>query len=87
MIRPTSAWANRARSAMTRRKQCERIVSRLTKHGPLTRERLETVTGIPGNSLRSAVIDCMRARTVRVVRGRYGKTRAGNEAELLAVKS
>lgn len=84
MIRPTSSWANRSRSPLTRKQQRERIVQRLKFHGPMTREALESWTLIPGNSLRSAVIDCMRSGSVRVVPGKYGKTKAGNKAELLA---
>ena len=87
MILPTSSWANRRRSPMCRREQCQRIVATLRAIGPRTREYLEAITSIPGNNLRSAIIDCMRAGTVRVVRGRFGKTEAGNKAELLMATS
>lgn len=85
-LRPTSAWANRARSHQTTKRQRERIVACLRKHGPLTREAIGVRTGLRGDSLRPRVRELMRSRAV-VLRDCEGVTRCGNKAERLAARS
>lgn len=83
--RPTSAWANRARSSMTAKRQRERIVAYLRKHGPTTREAVGIRIGLRGDSLRPRVRELMRSRVVRVV-DMDGRTSLGNRAERLGVR-
>ena len=82
MLRETSSMANRNRDAHTRADQRRAVAHKLKTCGPQTRESLEIITGLPGNTLRPVVLECIKAGTVRRL-VRRGKTKAGNAAELL----
>lgn len=83
--RPTSAWANRVRSHQTARRQRAAIVACLLRHGPLTREYIGKIIGLPGDSLRPRVRELLRSRSIRVLDS-AGITACGNKAERLAVR-
>jgi hypothetical protein len=82
MIRETSSMANRNRDANTRADQRRAVAAKLKQCGPLTREALEFFTGIEGNTLRPVILECIKAKTIRRLKG-CGTTKAGNKAELL----
>lgn len=82
MIRPTSTIANRHRNQLLRAELRKRVAHKLKTTGPQTREALEIILGINGNTIRPVVLECIKAGTVRRLKAR-GKTRAGNDAELL----
>lgn len=80
--RPTSAWANRARSQRRAQRDRARILACLRSHGPQTRDAISQKTHISGDSLRPRVCELMRSRAVRV-RDTLGITKLGNKAERL----
>lgn len=84
MIRPTSRIANRKRSRITAAEARGLIVHFLRLRGPETRDYIATYTGLLGDTVRPRVLELIKAGKIRVLKKR-GRTRLGNEAELLAV--
>lgn len=59
-------------------------ILRLAFAGPSTREDLGRTLGVDGSSIRPRVLELIRAGKIRA--SGYGRTLAGNKAELLRVR-